>query len=204
MPRIDTLLLDLGNVLVFHDNALLVRNLAERAAADPAPLTEALRGELSVMINEGALSPNAIREEVCRLLGGVNIPMPEFFELWSSHFTLNEAVFPRIDQLAESKRVKLVLVSNTNALHWEWLLPRVPVLRHFTACVVSHEVHAAKPRPEIFHEALFQARTPPTRAAFFDDIPEYVAAASALGIHGRVFTTAEHFDVQLRELGFIP
>ena len=203
-PRIEALLLDLGNVLVFHDNAKLVRTLAERAHAAPEPLEEALKSELSVMINEGALRPDELRREVCRLLGGVDIPMQEFFELWSSHFTLHEAVFPRIEALAKERRAKLVLVSNTNALHWDWLLPRVSVLRHFTACVLSHEVRAAKPKAEIFQAALREAGlVRPERAAFFDDIEAYAVAARGLGIHGRVFTTARMFDEQLRELGLI-
>ena len=41
----------------------------------------------------------------------------------------------------------------------------------------------------------------PGEAAFFDDLPEYVEAASALGLHGRLFTTAEAFDAQLEALG---
>lgn len=203
MPlQLDTVLLDLGNVLVFHDNALLVRNLAARASTVPEPLSEALWGEFNVLINEGGLDAEGIRREVCRLLGGVDIPMAEFAPLWSSHFTLHEEVFPRIEALA--KQVKLVLVSNTNALHWDWLVPRVEVLRHFHALIVSHQVGAAKPKPEIFEAALQAAGTTPIRAVFFDDIQAYADAATELGIHGRIFTTAAVFDEQLRALGLIP
>lgn len=199
MPTVDAVILDLGNVLVFHDNARLVRNLAERAQTVPEPLGEALSGELSLLINRGELGPEALRREVCHLLGA-DIPMPEFFELWSSHFTIHDAVLPRVEAL--SREVKLVLLSNTNALHFEWLRPKLPVLGAFHALVLSHEVHQVKPHPAIYRTALERAGVDAARAAFFDDIPDYADAASALGIHGRVFTTAAAFDGQLRELGF--
>jgi len=41
----------------------------------------------------------------------------------------------------------------------------------------------------------------PARAAFFDDVPGFVEAARALGIHGRLFTDAPRFRAQLAELG---
>lgn len=79
---IDAVILDLGNVLVFHDNALLVRRLAERGGTVPEVLAHALSGELAELINRGALGPEDIRREVCNILG-VDVPMAEFFELWS-------------------------------------------------------------------------------------------------------------------------
>ncbi len=197
-PRIDTVLLDLGNVLVFHDNAQLVRNLAERARTVPEALGEALAGPLSVLINRGELGPEDVRAEVCRILGA-NIPMPEFFELWSSHFTPHDAVFPLVEALAD--RARLVLVSNTNALHWEWLRPRLPILERFTAHVLSHEVRCAKPDAAIFETALSKTGSLPEHAAFFDDLQPYVDASARLGIQGRLFVDAPRFERDLQSLG---
>ena len=41
---IDALLLDLGNVLVFHDNALLFRKLGERAGLEGPEVERRLTG----------------------------------------------------------------------------------------------------------------------------------------------------------------
>ena len=198
--RIDAVLLDLGNVLVFHDNALLVDRLAERTHAAPEPLAEALKGPLADLINRGTLGPEAMRIEICRLLH-CDIPMPEFKELWNCHFTPHEAVFARVEELA--KRVKLVLVSNTNLLHWEWLRPRLPVLELFRSHVLSFEVGAVKPESAIYFEALRRAEVRPEHSAFFDDVSAYADAARELGIHGRVFTDAASFDRQLGALGLL-
>ena len=198
---VDAVVLDLGNVLVFHDNALLVRRLAARAgtgAEGERRLTAALSGPLAEAINRGQLDREGIRREVCRLAGD-DIPMSEFFELWSSHFRANEAIFPRVEALSEA--VPLVLLSNTNALHWEFERRRLPILERFRGLVLSHEVGAAKPEPAIYVRAAEIAGVPPARVAFFDDVPAYVDAAIALGFRGHVFTDVEVFDQQLRALG---
>ncbi|HYX90676.1 MAG TPA: HAD family phosphatase [Myxococcaceae bacterium] len=199
--QVDAVILDLGNVLVFHDNALLIRRIAARAGGGEEAeqrLAEALSGPLSEAINRGALDAEGIRREVSRV-GGGDIPMPEFFELWSSHFTPNEAVFPRVEALA--REVPLVLLSNTNVLHWEYERPRLPILDRFRAFVLSHEVGVAKPDAAIYQRAAEAAGVPPARAAFFDDVPIYVESARALGFRAYVFLDAMEFDRQLRALG---
>ena len=47
-----------------------------------------------------------------------------------------------------------------------------------------------KPEPAFYQLALQRAGCAPREAAFFDDLPEFVQAANALGIRGHLFTTA--------------
>ncbi|QRN96112.1 HAD family phosphatase [Archangium violaceum] len=196
-PR--AVILDLGNVLVFHDNALLFRRLGARAGLSPAETESRLASGLGwTAANRGLLGAEGIRRDVCGSLG-VDLPSEEFNTLWSSHFTLHEAVLPRVEGLVG--RVKLVLLSNTNVLHAAFLRPKLPVLERFDSLVLSCEVGSVKPEPGIYKEALRRAGCEPRDVAFFDDMPEFVQAANALGIRGHVFTTAEAFDAQLKALG---
>ncbi|HEX8436799.1 HAD family phosphatase [Archangium sp.] len=195
-PR--AVILDLGNVLVFHDNALLFRRLGARAGLSLAETEQRLAGAGWTAANRGLLGAEGIRRDVCSALG-MDLPAEEFNALWSSHFTLHEAVLPRVEGLVG--RVRLVLLSNTNVLHMAWIKPRLPLLGRFDDLVLSCEVGLVKPEPAIYQEALRRARCEPHEAAFFDDVPEYVQAANALGIRGHVFTTAESFDTQLQALG---
>jgi glucose-1-phosphatase len=197
-PAIRAVLLDLGNVLVFHDNALLVRRLAERAGKKAEDMASLLTPQLEEDINRGRYGPGALRQAICERLGAA-IPDDEFDALWSSHFSVHQEVLPLVEGLVG--RVRLVLVSNTNALHLAFLRPRLPLLERFSRLVLSFEEGMVKPEPEIFHRALLAAEVEPAEAAFFDDIPRYAQAASALGIHGRVFTDARAFATQLHELG---
>ncbi len=197
-PVIQALILDLGNVLAFHDNALLFARLAERGGKDPALLARQLLGPDWLAANRGELDAEGIRARVCGQLG-VDIPMEEFAPLWSCHFRIHQEVLPMVERLVG--RVKLVLLSNTNVLHVQYLLPRLPLLSRFDHLVLSNEVGMVKPDPEIFWEALRRAGVGPRQAAFFDDMQEYVEAARALGIQGEVFTDAQTFQGQLRRLG---
>jgi putative hydrolase of the HAD superfamily len=195
-PR--AVLLDLGNVLVFHDNALLFRRLGARAGLAPAEAERRLLGTGWTAANRGLLGAEAIRRDVCGSLG-VDLPAEEFNALWSSHFTLHEAVLPRVEGLVG--RVKLGLLSNTNVLHAAFLRPKLPVLERFDQVLLSCEVGAVKPEPGFYQEALRRLGCAPEEVAFFDDLPEFVQAANALGLRGHLFTTAEAFDAQLKALG---
>jgi len=195
-PR--AVLLDLGNVLVFHDNALLFRKLAARAGLSQSEAERRLSGTGWTAANRGLLGAEGIRRDVCGSLG-VDLPAEEFNALWSSHFTVHEAVLPRVEALVG--RVKLGLLSNTNVLHAAFLRPRLPVLERFDQVLLSCEVGAVKPEPAFYQEALRRLGCAPEEVAFFDDLPEFVQAANALGIRGHLFTTAEAFDTQLKALG---
>lgn len=198
MPAPRTVILDLGNVLVFHDNALLFHRLGQRAGLPAQEVTQRLTGAGWTAANRGLLDAEGIRKDVCRALG-LDLPMEEFAPLWSSHFTVHEAVLPRVEGLVG--RVKLVLLSNTNALHVAYVRPRLPVLQRFDAVLMSCEVGHVKPEPAFYRLALERAGCAPHEAAFFDDLPEFVEAANALGIRGHLFTDAPTFDVQLKALG---
>jgi glucose-1-phosphatase len=195
---VKAVILDLGNVLAFHDNTLLFTRLGERAGLSAQEASRRLTGAGWTAANRGTLDGEGIRRDVCGALG-VDLPEAEFFELWNCHFTVHDAVMPRVEGLAG--RVKRVLLSNTNPLHVRWLKPRLPVLATFDHLVLSCETGLVKPEPAIYLEALQHAGCAPHEAAFFDDLPEYVQAANALGIRGHVFTTAAAFDAQLRALG---
>jgi putative hydrolase of the HAD superfamily len=195
-PR--ALIFDLGNVLVFHDNALLFARLGQRAGLEPQQVAQRLTGAGWTAANRGLLDAEGIRRDVCGALG-MELPMEEFAPLWSSHFTVHEAVLPRVEGL--EGRVKRLLLSNTNALHVAYLRPKLPLLKRFDAVLMSCEVGHVKPEPAFFQLALERAGCAPHEAAFFDDLPEFVEAANALGIRGHLFTDAPTFDAQLKALG---
>ncbi|HEX4621115.1 MAG TPA: HAD family phosphatase [Myxococcaceae bacterium] len=196
--NVRAVLLDLGNVLVFHDNAVLVQRIAERGGVSTARVEQALTQPLWDDLNRGRVGPQDLRAKLSQVVGDELSP-DEARDLWSSHFTFNTAVFPYVEALLG--QVKVLLLSNTNALHMSWVRPRLPLLDRFDALVLSHEVGMAKPDPGIYHEALRRAGVSPGEACFFDDIPEFVEAARALGIRAEVFTTVDAFRRQLAALG---
>jgi FMN phosphatase YigB (HAD superfamily) len=195
---IDAVLLDLGNVLIFHDNALLFRRLAEKAGLDAAEVARRFSEELWPPLITGRADEERIRAEVNRSLG-TRLDVDEFFAIFNSHFSVHDAVLPLVSRLCG--KVKLGLLSNTNAVHARWVRSRLPLLERFDAVLFSHEVGLAKPDPAFYRAALARLATDPSRTVFFDDIPEFVEAARRLGMRAEVFTTAPAFAQALAGLG---
>ena len=197
-PAVDAVIFDIGNVLVFHDNGLLHRRLAEAAGRQVDAVAELVAPQLWDDIHRGDLDGEEIRRQVCAALG-IEMGRDEFARLWSSHFAVNEAILPVVEGLIG--KVKLVALSNTNVLHAEYLLELLPLLKRFDHLVFSNELRLTKPDPEFYREALRVARVAASRAVFFDDVEEYVEAARGVGILAYKYRSVPDLQSQLARLG---
>lgn len=200
MPPIQALILDLGNVLAFHDNTKLFAELARAFRTTGDEMKARLDGGLWERVNRGQLPGDALRRELVARLGH-SISPAEWIDVWNCHFSINEAMVAHVERLVG--RVRLVLLSNTHDQHVAFLEPKLPVLSHFDGLVLSYEVGLIKPERAIYERAIAVTGVPPWRAAFFDDIERYAAAASDAGLHGRVFHSATEFPAQLGALGIV-
>lgn len=70
----------------------------------------------------------------------------------------------------------------------------------FDILVFSGEEGVKKPDPEIFRRALARLAVRPEESIFVDDMPENVAAAQALGMHGIRFTSGDDLRRALAQL----
>lgn len=196
---IEAVIFDLGNVLAFHDNAKLFRELAALYGSTPDALKQRLEGSaIWEHANKGHLKGDALRLALAQRLGATPSE-PDFVRAWSCHFTLNPPMVRLVERLVG--KVRLVLLSNTHDLHVANLRPLLPVLERFDALVLSCEVGHMKPEPEIYALALAAAKAPPHRAVFFDDVEAYVEGAKRAGLHAHVFRSADEVAAQLAALG---
>src|ERR1019366_709861 len=98
------------------------------------------------------IAPRDFVRDLSALLG-LRCTYEEFCDIWSCIF-LPETLVPEELLHAIASRYRLVLLSNTNAIHFEMIRARYPLLRHFHAFVLSHEVGAMKPSPVIYEKAV--------------------------------------------------
>ncbi len=196
--QVDTVIFDLGNVLVFHDNAQLFRTFGMHAGIPGDDFSRLVPASLWGAIHSGQLDGEGIRREICRVLG-VDLSEEQFRRDWNSHFKVNREILPLVESLIG--QVKVLLLSNTNAIHMAYLIEELPILQRFDDLVLSHEVKKMKPDPAIFEEALRRAGSVASRTAFFDDVPEFVEAAKKVGLRAYVFRNVEELAAQLEELG---
>jgi glucose-1-phosphatase len=105
---------------------------------------------------------------------------PERFCIdYSEIFTLNQNVIDLIPFLKKNYRV--VLLSNTNSIHYKYGYSHYEFLRWFDKLFLSHEVGAAKPEEKIYRAVEAYTGKPPQEHLFIDDIKEYADGAKSCG-----------------------
>ena len=128
----------------------------------------------------------------------LQISFDEFPTIWNDIFTENGEVSEIVRSLKGN--VRLGLVSNTNALHFDYIASRFPVVHSFDRWILSHEVGFKKPAPEIYLRAIEWASVEPPNILFIDDIQRNVEAAVSLGIQGIQFVSAEKLKEELNRI----
>ncbi len=92
-----------------------------------------------------------------------------------------------IQKLASENHYKLILLSNTNTLHINWVKNHVPFYEIFKNCFdafyLSHEIGLRKPDEAIFEFVLKENHLMADECLFIDDTKEHIQVASQLGIH---------------------
>jgi len=183
-------------VLVRHDNALLYDRLAAYCA-DPLAAREQLAdGVHDRIVGTGQMSIPELHKRLVEEYG-FEARYDAFLGLWSSHFSEEPDMEPLLRALAARHRT--VFFSNTNAAHWAHVTAHYPALAHAHHAYLSHELGLTKPDPASFQRVLELEGCAPADAIFIDDRAENVNAATALGMHGIVFTNAARFRGALAE-----
>jgi putative hydrolase of the HAD superfamily len=99
------------------------------------------------------------------------------------------------------ERYRMLVLSNTNAIHFDMVRQNYPLLRHFHDLVLSYEVKAMKPSPAIYREAIARAGCRPEECFFTDDIPAYVEGARREGIDAVRFESCAQLERELAARG---
>lgn len=197
---IRAILFDLGRVIVPFDFARGYRRLEQHCGVPASEIPVRLaKTDLVPRFESGAVTADEFFAEFCQELN-LNLAFADFRTIWSSIF-LPHTLVPESLVAALAARYRLVLVSNTNSIHFEMVRANYPLLRHFHSYVLSHEVKAMKPSPAIYARAIAEAGCRPEECFFTDDIPEYVAGACAAGIDAVQFQDAAQLERELRIRG---
>jgi glucose-1-phosphatase len=195
-----TLIFDLGKVIIPFDFGRGYRALEGFCGLPAADIPKRIGStDLVIRFETGLISPEDFVRDLSALLG-LRIDYDGFCEVWSSIF-LPETLIP--ESLLESlrRRYRLLLLSNTNAIHFRMVREHYPLLRHFHHFVLSHEVKAMKPSPAIYREAIVRAECAAAECFFTDDIAAYVEAARKEGIDAVQFLSLQQLETEMRARG---
>jgi len=200
--RIDTVIFDLGNVLIGWDPRRLYRQLI----ADEERMEWFLREVCNSAWNEQQDAGRPWAEATALL----RTRFPEHAELIDAyHLRWRETLVGPIEEsiavLAELKARGVRLLALTNWSQETFPIARelYPFLQWFEGIVVSGEERLVKPDPRIYQTLLKRYAVEPARALYIDDSMRNVAAAQALGLRGWWFRDAFGLREHLIELGLL-
>ncbi len=146
----------------------------------------------------GLVEPRDFVAQLSRILD-LNVDYDGFCAIWNSIFT--DPLIPEAMLEGLAARYRLLLLSNTNAIHFEGIRRNYPLLRYFHALILSYEVKAMKPQAAIFERAVELAGCQPQECFYTDDIAAYVEAARRLGIDAVEFHSAAQIQRELAARG---
>jgi HAD superfamily hydrolase (TIGR01509 family) len=110
-----------------------------------------------------------------------------------------------LDLLRELRpRYRVACLSNTNQFDVRRLDEELRLREHFDKCFFSNEIGLRKPDSRCYRHVIEQLDVRPIETAFFDDNPEYVAGASAVGMQAFQCVGFDQLRTRLRELAIIP
>jgi len=201
----EVILFDLGNVILPFNHFQIAEKLSRftlrKEFVDPRKIFSYLFDFQNGAVN-GYEVGEVSSSEFFRSLKDVlrlSISFEEFKPIWNDIFWENLEVSEIIRSWKGKKR--LGLLSNTNPLHFEYILSKFPVVRVFDQWILSHEVGFKKPAREIFQKAIGWAGITPGKILFIDDMKNHVEVALSLGMQGIHFISSQQLKEELFKLG---
>jgi glucose-1-phosphatase len=197
---IKTVIFDLGRVIVpleYRRGYEQIETLCGIPAAE-LPGRIAKTG-LVPRLERGEIEPREFVRQFAEDLN-LQITYDQFCKIWCSIF-LPETLIPEELLIGIRRNYRLLLLSNTNAIHFEMIRGNYPLLRHFDSLILSYEVGAMKPSPIIYRRAIEEARCLSEECFFTDDMAEYVEGARREGIDAVQFQSAAQIEDELKSRG---
>lgn len=181
---INTLIFDFGDVFINLDKTAIGKHMERLGLNTVTPAME-LHNQA---YEQGQISDTEFVQFYAKRLP--NATEKQLIHAWNSiilDFPEHRLQF--IEQLALTQQYKLILLSNTNALHIEKVIESMGVDRYqrfkgcFDAFYLSHEIGYRKPNSDIYQFVLSENNLIAEQCLFIDDTAENTQAAEQLGIH---------------------
>ncbi len=193
------LLFDLGGVLVQWDGIDALRELCPDRLEREAARRFWVGSPWVQRFERGDCTQEEFANAVVRELG-LTVSPGEFlaeFETWV------RAPLPGALELLESLRGRHVLacLSNTNATHWRRIRDDFGFGARLDRCYLSYDIRRVKPSAECFEFGVEDLGHAAGSVAFFDDNPECVEGARAVGLRAWIVRGVEELRDTLREIG---
>ena len=192
--NIKNIVFDLGGVLVDLDFKNAINGLQQAGFANVKEQLQAFDQDgIFKKFELGEIDSDEFRTAI-RENSTVTLSDEEVDTLWNS--MLLEVPRKKLELILDLRSKYMVyLLSNTNAIHWDYVCNNAFNYRgfrvndYFEETFLSYEMHLAKPDKAIFEKVLHEANLLPEETLFIDDSEANCKAAEELGIH------AHHYHI---------
>jgi putative hydrolase of the HAD superfamily len=181
-----TFLFDIGNVLLkLHFQRFHLAILGSENAPLPADLAD-----LKDPYETGKLSDQEFVEQSLEIL---NHPLTsdEFVAAWKNIFSPNLPMWEVVHTLKKQGH-RLILFSNTNAIHARSFLKTYQDFNLFDHRHFSQEVGTIKPLPEFYQSAIENYDLVPGETLYLDDLSENIATGKKFGFSSWQYDLNDH------------
>ena len=190
------ILFALGGVLVEARGREALQEMLPRGLASEAIMARWLASPAVGRFERGLIAPETFAAEFTAEWGLALGPR-EFIESFAGWVT---GFFDGAEAIVRGLRARhrVACLTNTNAVHWE----RLPALAElFDAVFASHLTGLMKPERAAFEHALRGLEVRADAVCYFDDLPQNVEAARALGMRAFRVESPPQIERALRAEG---
>jgi 2-haloacid dehalogenase len=197
---IDTIVFDVGNVLIGWDPRNLYRRVFNDTERMEWFLTHVCSPEWNARLDLGRPWQEGIDELVGRF-PGLAAEIRAYRERWHEMVPGPMPGMPELFAALGKAGLRRYAVTNFSLPTFEECKLRFPFLAELDGAAVSGALRICKPDPAIFRWLIDEHHVTPMRSVYVDDSPANVAAANDLGFNAVLFQGAEQFADQLAEFG---
>ncbi|HUJ19787.1 MAG TPA: HAD family phosphatase [Nitrospirota bacterium] len=195
---IKTILFDFGGVLAEEGFREGLEEIARKNGVDPVTffsLADALIDETGYLIGRAGEAEywKSVRERA-----GVRGTDHELREEILKRFVLRQPMLACVDLLRSCGLSVAMLSDQTNWL--EEIDRDSGLFSHFDRVFNSFRIHRSKREASTFQYVCSELGVKPEEILFIDDNKEHIGRARGIGMQTILFTTAEDFERQIREL----
>jgi len=199
--KYEAIFCDLGNVLINFDHNIAVKKILHLTPKNEHDIYQLFFDSgLTKDYEEGKISSSDFFKKVGDSLD-LDIDNETLLPIWNDIFfetPLNKKIQNFLTKMRG--KYKLVMISNINETHYEFLAKKMPVFQEFDKLILSYEIGFRKPAKEIYDAAFRSVNIVPSKAFYVDDRTDLIDAAHGMGIKGITFSGEEAFEKIKAEL----
>jgi len=202
--NIDTIIFDLGGVLVDWDPMNLYKNVFESEEKARWFLNTVCTPEWNIEQDGGRTISEAVKLKTSEY-PEYKKEIELFYQRWDEMFTgVIQANIDLQQRLIKNPNYKVYALTNWSAEKWELALALFPFFKDFDGVIVSGIEKTKKPFDAIYQLIIEKIQINPKKALFIDDNLENVNAAKRNKLNAIQFTGNELLADQISEFNIFP